>query len=442
VSNTRLSITRRTALQSLAASGLASLLPLTDHRKAVAEPASGPRAASEKLAAWKPGTLDIHHISTGRGNVAFAVCPDGTTILIDAGALHKAPDWNSDEKYRIQTLPNATRRPGEWIARYISRHMPAGREPEIDYFILTHLHPDHMGGLDLLSTRKVMSRFGPYELTGVMDVRELVPIRTVLDRAYPDYNYPVPLNDPHQMNYRKFITAFEQAGGHVERFQPGSSTQITLRHQPKVYPSFRVQNLAANGRIWTGKENEAAETFPALSTLAERDYPTENKCSVALRLAHGGFRYFSAGDMDHETSYGRQPWGDIETAVAQAAGPVNVAIANHHGYVNACGEKWVAALRPRAFVISAWDSAHPTIPALGNMLSEELYAGPRDIYSTALKAENIIATKRLRDLQSGSGHVIVRVPEDGQSFEVLITSNEDESDKVVDRFGPYQVMQG
>src|SRR5512139_3295356 len=37
--------------------------------------------------AWQPGYLDLHHINTGRGNSAFYVLPDGTTILFDAGEL-------------------------------------------------------------------------------------------------------------------------------------------------------------------------------------------------------------------------------------------------------------------------------------------------------------------------------------------------------------------
>ena len=78
--------------------------------------------------------------------------------------------------------------------------------------------------------------------------------------------------------------------------------------------------------------------------------------------------------MDHDTSYARLPWGDIETAVAKAAGPVDVAVANHHGYVNACGPEWARSLRLRAFIVSAWDSAHPTIPSLDNMLSQVLVA--------------------------------------------------------------------
>src|SRR5215813_2628572 len=42
--------------------------------------------AQTPLPAWTPGTLDIHQIATGRGNAALFVFPDGTTLLVDAGA--------------------------------------------------------------------------------------------------------------------------------------------------------------------------------------------------------------------------------------------------------------------------------------------------------------------------------------------------------------------
>lgn len=35
---------------------------------------------------WMPGMLDIHQIATGRGNAALFILPDGTTMLLDAGA--------------------------------------------------------------------------------------------------------------------------------------------------------------------------------------------------------------------------------------------------------------------------------------------------------------------------------------------------------------------
>jgi hypothetical protein len=41
---------------------------------------------------WKRGYLDIHHISTGRGSSAFILGPDGTTMMIDAGAILPSPE--------------------------------------------------------------------------------------------------------------------------------------------------------------------------------------------------------------------------------------------------------------------------------------------------------------------------------------------------------------
>src|SRR5579859_1458311 len=71
------------------------------------------------LPPWTPGTLDIHQISTGRGNAALFVLPDGTTLLGDAGgAGNGIPETDPH--------PDATRSPGTWIARYIKRHLPVG----------------------------------------------------------------------------------------------------------------------------------------------------------------------------------------------------------------------------------------------------------------------------------------------------------------------------
>ena len=40
----------------------------------------------QPLRPWRPGMLDIHHISTGRGDSTLIVGPDGSTVMIDAGA--------------------------------------------------------------------------------------------------------------------------------------------------------------------------------------------------------------------------------------------------------------------------------------------------------------------------------------------------------------------
>lgn len=394
--------------------------------------------AHSTLPPWEPGYLYIHHISTGRGSCALLILPDATTMMIDAGSIISGLDPNFD-KFFIDPRPNASLRPGEWIARYAQQCLSQAGRDEIDYFLLTHFHEDHFGtvwaGKYDISPR---SRFGPYQLGGVTDVAETIPIRRVIDRCYPDYSYPSPIPGPQFANYHAFIKSLPGRGGSAERFVPGSERQITLKRDPGRYPEFGIRNLASNGDVWTGVGEQTRAHFPPLKELKQEDYPTENKCSLAIRLRYGKFSYFSAGDEDHEQEYGRWPWGDIETVVARASGKVQVAVANHHGYMNACGADWVGALQPTAFVINAWDSAHPTMLSLANMLSHELYAGPHLVFSTATKPEADIAIRQMAEMASQNGHVIFRVPPSGNSFEVFVKDSSVPDGGVIAHFGSFQ----
>ncbi len=230
-----------------------------------------------------------------------------------------------------------------------------------------------------------------------------------IDRNFPSYDYPVPHVGPQQKNYQDFIRSFIDRGGRAQRIVPGAANQIVLTQRAERYPTFLVRNLAANGEVWTGVDVQTRQYFPPLAALATEDYPTENKCSLAIHLSHGKFDYFSAGDMDHEVEYGHLSWGDIESVVARVSGPVEVAVADHHGYENACGPDWVRALAAKVYVINAWDSAHPAMSPLHNMLSRELYPGPRMVFSTAMKPENAIAIRSISEMTSQNGHVIFRV---------------------------------
>lgn len=412
--------TRRAFLQ-----GLAAGVPIAASLQSIAS------GAAETLQPWSKGFLDIHHISTGRGSCAFLLGPDGTTFMVDCGSIVLHPDT---AQYIISPKPDGSRRPAEWVARYVERQMKHTGRVAIDSFISTHFHSDHFGDIGPDSPK---SKFGNYQLGGISDLAETVPVHRVLDRGYPDYAYPVPADEPQQLNYRAFVNSLIQRGGTAERFHPGSATQLRLLREPAAFPQFQVRNLVANGELWTGVGETTRQQFPSLSALERRDYPTENMCSLGFRLSYGRFDYFTAGDMCHDTNYGSQPWRDIETPVAQVAGPVDVAVANHHGYVDATGPGFVAALRPRCFVINAWDSAHPAMPAMNNMLSQELYPGERDIFATATKPESKIALRQLAYVASGNGHVVIRVHPGGATYEVIITENMDESDRILKRFGPY-----
>jgi len=97
-------ITRRSfCFSSLATVALATARP----------PLRAQNELPRQLPPWQPGSLDLHHISTGRGNSMFAICPDGTAILIDAGAARSAAAAMGP------AMPDGSRRPGEWIASLV-----------------------------------------------------------------------------------------------------------------------------------------------------------------------------------------------------------------------------------------------------------------------------------------------------------------------------------
>lgn len=423
--------TRRSFIGGLGAAAM--LAPMTSSTGS-AEPAKAtgstePASTFSNYEPWKPGMLDIHHISTGRGNSTLFLCPDGTSMMVDAGAIYDTLE------YTIAPKPNGSRRPGEWLGRYAQRHLHEANRDEIDYFALTHLHVDHMGALAPGLPR---SKDGAYILTGVSDVAEIVPIRRFIDRNYPSYDYPTPLDRPDQINYIEFIRDQVHRGASAEQIKVGSDQQIRLLRDPKAYPQFAVRNLAANGEVWTGTANTTRHHFPPLATLEKYNYPSENKCSLALRVSYGSFDYYTGGDLTFNDNYGEDPWRDIETPVAEAAGPVEVAVVNHHGYYTGAGPGFVRALRPQAFVILAWDSAHPTVSSLANMLSTTLYPGPRGIFATAVKHEDVIANRRMDEFKSQNGHVVVRVSPGGGSYRILILDNSNELDHVIANFGPYE----
>jgi hypothetical protein len=381
-----------------------------------------PERVGAALLPWQPGWLDIHHLATGRGNATFLMLPDGTSMLIDAGASLNGTDVS------VAPRPDGSRRPGEWTGRYLSRHLSRAGLNGLDYLLTTHLHPDHTGDV---SGSAPVAKLGAYRLGGVTDVAELLPIRTVVDRGYPDYDFPVRFDAPFADNYRAFISARKKAGGHVEAFRVGSADQFAGRGHRATSVTCEVRNIAANGVVWTGHGTATRTLFPPLSSLPRADWPNENQCSAAIRVTSGRFSYFTAGDLTSYTHDGELPWQDVLGPAARAAGPVSVATADHHGMFDGLSADVVRTLMPRVWVILSWHITHPDMLQLERMFSERLYPGPRLVFATTVMRENLLANGRLtRRLHSHDGHVVVRVPPGGETFYVAVTDNATERDSV------------
>ena len=385
----------------------------------------------QRITDWQEGYLDIHHINTGKGECAFFIFPDGTTALVDAGDHARPPGPRE-----TPPKPDGTRTPGEWISRYIRTVYKHRDDKAIDYVILTHFDTDHIGGI---TPQNKKAAEGDYFLTGISEVAAHIPISKIIDRNWPDYNWPRPLEDKHILNYRKFVDYYTRHKGlKMERFQVGRNDQIKLLRKPDQYQNFSIRNIVSNGEIWSGTGTSTYQHFPPLNTLGN-DLPSENASSLGFKLSYGKFDYFTAGDLVGVPSAGSPAWKDIETPVAKAVGPVDVSIANHHAFIDAQNEFYIKTLQPRVTIIQSWVAAHPAHSTLSRLLSRQLYPGERDIFITNLKEETrVVIGSAINQLKSQQGHIVIRVSPGGDEYRIFVLDDSDENFTIRSEHGPYQ----
>jgi hypothetical protein len=412
----------------------------------------------EVLCPWVEGTLDLHHINTGRGDAAFYVFPDGTTMLLDAGELDPTNPRVTSLR-NTPARPNDSRPPYAWIARYIQGMAPHKLPPALDYALITHFHDDHFGTIGAFASP---SRGGAYRLTGITGVGELIPIRTLIDRGYPGYDYPISLDSDElrimigenprvqsmvakfartMENYRAFIAWHQTHGAMVAaRFVPGRDDQIVLVHKPEAYPGFKVRNVCANGEVWTGVGTTTRQCIPPVSSLGLNKLPEENQYSCAICIRYGKFSYFSGGDIPGIVELDIPSWSDLETPVAQAIGAVDVHVMNHHGYRNTHNEFFVKTLRPRVIVQQNWSADQPGHGVLKRLTSTWLYPGQRDLFATDIleATRTVIGDAIGRAYKSMHGHILVRVDPGGARYQVIILDDSEATFRVKAIYGPYE----
>jgi hypothetical protein len=387
----------------------------------------------EELLPWQEGYFDIHHINTENGDATFMIMPDGTTMLIDAGDKGKGTISEDGIK------PNASHSPGEWIIRYIKHYLSWMEKPVLDYAIISHFHGDHMGSITETAKTKMVNG---YYLTGLTEVGEYIPIRKLIDRNYPDYDYPSPMQSGMIKNYRQFIEySMKNRGLKVERAKPGSNKQVVLVHEPEKFLNFDIRIIAASGELWTGIGDAIRQYLPINDEIDPNDPPEENSCSIVSRFSYGKFDYYTGGDIQGIPDPGRGGFQDIETPVARVVGPVEVCKANHHGFPLNMNSYFVKALKARTYVFFTYDQMHISEAVMSRIFSTRLYRGPRQVFSTGIHE----ATKAMLTIMGWydritgtSGHIVVRVEPGGDSYWVFTLDDTAETYKITGKYGPYE----
>jgi competence protein ComEC len=193
------------------------------------------------IAGAQPRTLDIYWIDVEGGAATLIVSPSGESLLYDAG-------WEVDG------------RDGKRIAAVVQQ---AGLK-KIDYFVLSHFHADHAGGLEVLS--------------------KLVPIGRCFDRG-------------------DFIEPANQKWRDIYLAACGTKRTIVKVGDRIPLKGIQVDVVASNGKL-VAKPLAGGGPNPLCPT-AENKPPEgpENQFMVGALFTYGRFKFLDLGDLDWQRKW-------------------------------------------------------------------------------------------------------------------------------------------
>lgn len=280
--------------------------------------------------------LTIIALDVGQGDSTLLIGPDGSAGLIDAG-------------------------PPEAGLTYILPALRYYGVNHLDWITISHYDADHLGGLiEVLQ--------GEDQTWDTED--DITVYQAVWDRG------AAPFTNRYWFGHYK-----------AELMPRG------LRHTVSIGELFDLGDGASatvvlvNGIYQNG-----------LTTHINPD--EENSASVALLIEYGSFRYLTAGDLTGGGFSGQLETKDLESALGDLIGDIDVLHLNHHGSHTSTNEHYLQTLAPEYAIISAGiqnDYGHPHAE-----VTKRLHNNQIDTYET--KNGDIVITS------DGASYRITQTP--------------------------------
>lgn len=314
-------------------------------------------------------TLDIYFIDVEGGQSTLIVTPAGETLLVDTG-------FPGDG--RFASIPGDPKQ-----ARDANRILAAARAAgvtRIDNLLTTHFHADHDGG--------------------VVELSQLMPIRTFIDHESPDPQAEAGV--PGTMAAFDRYAAIRAKGRHLA---PKPGERIPLKGVEVTVVSSASATLQ-KPLAGAGAANPACA--PVASEAQEK---IENPRSTGVLLRFGRFRFLDVGDLSG---------GPLFNLVCpkNLIGTADVYLVAHHGGVDAAVPATFAALLPRVAIVNngpAKGGAQELLAAL--RVAPGLEDGWQLHKASAAGAQNV-ADDRIANLDESGAHWITLSAHDDGSFSV------------------------
>ena len=414
---------RRDFMKSaLALGGAALFKPALAETTSTSKESPADPLVGKRWPEWTPGHFQFHAIYTGVAESIFMIYPDGTSMLLDCGD-HDAINRGD---LAVPVLPNGERRAGEWVARYIQRVNP--QKTAVDYLVLSHLHSDHAGCMTYHAGVK-----NGVPLSGFGQAMEYLTFKKSVDRGYPTYDDPFPVQDEklgtRDLLDRVYWTLRRRDGLQVEKVRLGANDQYPPLRDASLCRDFTIRNVAANGKVVLpdGTIRNVLADYPQEQW---RHILGENGLSICHLISYGKFKLLTTGDFSETLPTADGKGHPIEDDLAEAMPPVDVAKIPHHGH-RAGVEKLAAALSPRVWLSCVWDQLHNTADTMERI--HRGYSGER-IYCPGIfpaerrwKDQHATWFKDVAPECSEGTHVVVDVPPGGETYTVAFLVARDES---------------
>jgi competence protein ComEC len=278
-------------------------------------------------------TVRVLDVGPVNGDAILISSPSGKTVLIDAG-----------DTTRGKNVVDALKR---------------NNIQQLDYFIATHPHPDHIGGsAEVFKAVKVLNVIDNGQLPSLPSVQAVSP-KTAGRKTPPSLS----------KFYDDYKAAVSGSGAHYETARPGTKYDLgggaVLTVLAPWEPFFTKEHMRTGG-------NE----------------PNAN--SIVVRLDYGSFSMLLTGDAEEQTEH--------KLLTKELNLEARVLKVGHHGSKYASAGDFLGRVKPEFAIIScgAWNRyGHPSQAVLDRLRAANANV---KLYRTDLHGEITLSTRGADDI--------------------------------------------